>query len=156
MAKYLRISSYIRKPFLIYDFTTNTICISLYMRKISFSFLSVYLYPNPMSVSHWRYWLCEWIWWNFDIRLIENKAKFRSKKFTWKGTLRQVFYLSEAFSPPMTPYSPPYTRYTCIQYTYSHREGGGGVGELTRKKVRGEIVTKPIENTNMTDWISSL
>ncbi len=26
----------------------------------------------------------------------------------------------------MTPYSPPYTLYTCIQYTYSHRERGEG------------------------------
>jgi hypothetical protein len=42
--------------------------------------------------------------------------------------MRQVFYLSVAPSPPMTPNSslPPYYnlyRYTCIQYT--HREGGG-------------------------------
>jgi hypothetical protein len=41
MVKYLRIFSYIRKPFLIYDFATDPIWISLYMRKISFSFLSV-------------------------------------------------------------------------------------------------------------------
>jgi hypothetical protein len=31
--------------------------------------------------------------------------------------------VSEAPSPTMTPYSPPYTLYICIQYTYSHREG---------------------------------
>ncbi len=42
MEKYLRISSYIRKPFLIYDFATASLWISLYMRKIWFSFLSVY------------------------------------------------------------------------------------------------------------------
>ncbi len=56
-----------------------------------------------------------------------------------------LVYLSEAPSPPMTPYpSPPYTLYTCIQYTYSHKEKGGGVGggELTREKVRGAIVHK--------------
>jgi hypothetical protein len=47
MAKYLRISLYIRKPFLIYDFATDPILISLYMRKISFSFLSVYARANP-------------------------------------------------------------------------------------------------------------
>ncbi len=41
MVKNLRISSYIRKPFLIYDFATDPIWISLYMRKIFFSFLSV-------------------------------------------------------------------------------------------------------------------
>jgi hypothetical protein len=36
--EYLRISSYIRKPFLIYDFATAPLWISLYMRKIGFSF----------------------------------------------------------------------------------------------------------------------
>jgi hypothetical protein len=44
----------------------------------------------------------------------------------------QVFYLSEASSPPMAPYvlPSPYTLYTCILYTvYSFllaRGGGGG------------------------------
>ncbi len=42
MGKNLRISSYIRKPFLIYDFAPAPIWISLYMRKVLFSFLSVY------------------------------------------------------------------------------------------------------------------
>jgi hypothetical protein len=51
-------------------------------------------------------------------------------------------------SPP-----PPYTLYTCKQYAYSQRAGGG---ELAREKVRGAIVHKPVENTNMTDCISSL
>ncbi len=41
MGKYFRISSYIRKPFLIYDFATAPLWISLHMRKIWFSFLSV-------------------------------------------------------------------------------------------------------------------
>jgi hypothetical protein len=41
MGKYLRIYSYIRKPFLIYDFATDPLWISLYMSKILFSFLSV-------------------------------------------------------------------------------------------------------------------
>ncbi len=44
MTKYLCISSYIRKPFLIYYFATDPIWISLYLRKIFFSFLSVYKY----------------------------------------------------------------------------------------------------------------
>ncbi len=41
-------------------------------------------------------------------------------------TMRQVFSLSEAPSPPMIPYSSPgpYTLYTCVYTTYSHREGG--------------------------------
>ncbi len=37
MTKYFRISSYIRKPFLIYDFATAPFWISLYIRKIFFS-----------------------------------------------------------------------------------------------------------------------
>ncbi len=41
MGKYLRISLYIRKPLLIYNFATAPLWISLYMRKILFSFLSV-------------------------------------------------------------------------------------------------------------------
>ncbi len=41
MGKYLCISSYIRKPFLIYDFATALLWISQYMRKVWFSFLSV-------------------------------------------------------------------------------------------------------------------
>jgi hypothetical protein len=42
MTKYLRISSYITKPFLIYEFATALLWISLYMKKILFVFLSVY------------------------------------------------------------------------------------------------------------------
>ncbi len=41
MGKYLRISSYNRKPFLIYDFAAALLWISWYMRKILFYFLSV-------------------------------------------------------------------------------------------------------------------
>jgi hypothetical protein len=44
MVKYLRIYSYFGKPFLIYEFATDPISISLYMRKISFSFLSMHDY----------------------------------------------------------------------------------------------------------------
>ncbi len=41
-------------------------------------------------------------------RLIECNAKCRYlKKLTFKGTLRQVFYLSEAPSPPIGPHTPP-------------------------------------------------
>ncbi len=42
MGKYLRFDPYIRKPFLIYDFATAPLWISLYMKKIFFSFLLVY------------------------------------------------------------------------------------------------------------------
>jgi hypothetical protein len=50
MVKYLRISSNIRKPFVIYDFVTDPISISLYVRKLFFSFLSVHE-KNCLSFS---------------------------------------------------------------------------------------------------------
>jgi hypothetical protein len=56
----------------------------------------------------------------------------------FRVTLRQVFFLAE--TPPLQcPHTPPpYTLYTCIQYTYSHMEGGGGRGrELTRERLEG-------------------
>ena len=58
MGKYLRISSYIRKPFLIiYDFAAATLWISLCLRKIVFSFLSVYCLaywslPSLLDTAH--------------------------------------------------------------------------------------------------------
>ncbi len=51
MGKYFRSSSYIRKPFLIYDFATAPLWISLYMRKIFF-FLSVH---SPHTVRNGAY-----------------------------------------------------------------------------------------------------
>ncbi len=49
---------------------------------------------------------------------LDCKAKCRYLKIlTCKGALRHVFYLPEAPSPPMVPYSPLYTLYACIQYT---------------------------------------
>ncbi len=61
--------------------------------------------------------------------------------------MRQVFYLSEAPSPPMTSYSPPPLLhnvhvYTSILIHTVKAAGGGGGRELTREKVRGEIVHK--------------
>jgi hypothetical protein len=57
-----------------------------------------------------------------NIRLIEGKTKCRHlNKLTLKGTLRHVFICLRP-----KPQIPPYTLYTCIQYTYSHREGGRG------------------------------
>jgi hypothetical protein len=44
LVKNLRIPSYISKPFRMYDFAPGPNLVSLYMRKILFSFLSVYLY----------------------------------------------------------------------------------------------------------------
>ncbi len=72
MGKYLRISSYIRKPFLIYDFATAPLYISLYMRKLWFSFLSVYtswlmnrtlLLYSMYSISCWSSWEGCIVWW---------------------------------------------------------------------------------------------
>ncbi len=68
------------------------------------------------------------------INYIDTKAKYRHlKKLTCKGTLRKVFISLR----PRTPYPLSYTLYTCIQYIYSHREGG--VGELNLRE--GERLT---------------
>jgi hypothetical protein len=67
------------------------------------------------------------------IRLIESNAKL-----TCKGNMRQVFYLLEAPSPPMTP--PPPQSLSVVSILI-HTERGGG-GELTSEKVRGAIVHK--------------
>ncbi len=49
---WLTASSYMGKPFLLYDFITAPLWISLYMRQIFFSFLSVYPIV-PSAVKHW-------------------------------------------------------------------------------------------------------
>ncbi len=88
-------------------------------------------------------------------RLIESNTKCRYlTNLPVQGLCGRLFYLSEAPSPPdhITPDLPPYTLYSCIQYTYSHREGGRGRANQ-KEGYRG---TKPVENTNMTDCISSL
>jgi hypothetical protein len=71
------------------------------------------------------------------ILLRESSANCRYlKKLTCKGTLRRLFI---CLRPPPLPWPPPlHTVYMCIQYTYSHMEGG----ELTREKVRGATVHK--------------
>jgi hypothetical protein len=43
---------YERKPFLIYDCAPDPILISLYMRKVFFPFLSVYLKEKSRTFSH--------------------------------------------------------------------------------------------------------
>jgi hypothetical protein len=61
-----------------------------------------------------------------------------SKKFTCKGTLRQVFF----WLRPRTP-SPLYTLYTCIQYTYIHTgKGEGGAVEPERREEGQTTVNK--------------
>jgi hypothetical protein len=77
------------------------------------------------------------------IILRECNAKCRYlKKLTCKGTLRQVFYLSEAPYASLTPYSPLHTVYLYTVYLFTQGRGGG---ELTR----GAFVHDPVENTNM-------
>ncbi len=63
---------------------------------------------------------------------------------TYKRTLRQVFYLYEAPSPPMTPYCTPtpLTHCLCVYSLFIHTGKGGRCGELTREKIRGAIVHK--------------
>jgi hypothetical protein len=52
MTKYVRISSYIRKPFLIYDFATASIWISfIYEEKFFFFFISVVLNLHKTAAS---------------------------------------------------------------------------------------------------------
>ncbi len=50
MDKYLVIQ-YIRRPLVIYDLATARFWVSLYMRKILFSFLSVHTPPQTISVK---------------------------------------------------------------------------------------------------------
>jgi hypothetical protein len=67
-------------------------------------------------------------------------------------------YLSEAApSHPMTPYYPPplihCIVYTCVQvYLFTGRGGES----LSGRRLEEQRFTKPVENANMTDCISSL
>ncbi len=76
--KYLSISSYIRNPFLIYDFATTPLWISLYMRKIWFTFLSVYSHLHlvmreSMSMRAVSIW---WGWWKRGSSLHHQRDNF--------------------------------------------------------------------------------
>ncbi len=59
----------------------------------------------------------------FGVERYRRECKMSSSKKIdlWRDFASGV-YLSEAQSPVPPP---PYKLYTCIQYTYSHREGGG-------------------------------
>ncbi len=82
-----------------------------------------------------------------------------SKKLTCKGTLRQVFYLSEA--PTMIPILNPNTHCILLYSILIHTLKGGGGRANKREGYRvitrdtGHYFTKPVENTNMTDCLSS-
>ncbi len=84
------------------------------------------------------------------IRFIESNAKCRHlKNLPGKGLWGRC--LSALGSEPHTP--PPYTLYKCIQYTYSHREGGGELNQREGERGnRGEYRSYScVENTNMTE-----
>jgi hypothetical protein len=69
------------------------------------------------------------------IRLKEGNGKCRHlKKLTCKRNFAAGIYLSEAQNPP-------HTLYTCIQYTYSPKEGGKGRVEPQRR-LEGQLFTK--------------
>ncbi len=80
--------------------------------------------PQYASINH-SVNVTAYALWRRKIRLIEGNAKrCHLTKLTCNGTLRQMFICLR----PRTPYPiPPYTLYVCIQYTYSHRWGGGGI-----------------------------
>jgi hypothetical protein len=60
-----------------------------------------------------------------------------SKNINLQRDFATGVYLSEA----QNHITPPYTLYTCIQYTYSHREGEGEAGRVNQK-VRDATVHK--------------
>jgi hypothetical protein len=70
-----------------------------------------------------------------------------SKKLTCKGTLRQVFYVSEAPSPPMIPSLPLPTQ--CVS-VYSILIHTGKERTNQKEGLRGISSQSQVENTNMT------
>jgi hypothetical protein len=90
------------------------------------------------------------------IRLIEGNEKCcHLKNWPVKGLCDRCLYLSEVQNPIPTP-PPPYTlcMYTCIQYTYSQREGGE-LRELNQREgKRCNSSQSWVENANMKACIS--
>jgi hypothetical protein len=117
-------------------------------KRLMFPGIIIFCSPNtdPSIYTH----VVQYPFARRKIRLVEGNAKCCHLKKLTKGTLRQVFICLR----PGTPYPPPYTLYTCIQYTYSHREGGGELNQ--REGERGNSSQSWVENINMTDCISSL
>jgi hypothetical protein len=90
------------------------------------------------------------------IGLIEGKCKMSSCKkiIDLYRNYATGVYLSEAQNPT----APPYTLYTCIQYSYSvFTQGWVEGGDFNQREgERGQQFTKRVKNTNTTDCISSL
>jgi hypothetical protein len=91
IVKYLRISSYIRKLFLIYDFAPDPIWISLYMREIVICYI-VIQYVKPLQVAHTisRY---ESLFWVDPSREKINQVKLYDKKMQKRCTKMYYMYL---------------------------------------------------------------
>jgi hypothetical protein len=84
MGKYLCISSYIRKPFLINDFATAPLRISLYMGKFDFLFCQCALWFYFLSVRSFTYHVRHYWILNIPLRLIHtimDHVWCREKKF---------------------------------------------------------------------------
>ncbi len=102
MGKYLRISSYIRKPFLIYDFATAPLWISLYMRKFFYIFYqcnvryySIYLYRDSVT----RFFASCFFHESSSPKLL--KITLGSFRFFWKFAV--IFASQDALPVSTTP-----------------------------------------------------
>jgi hypothetical protein len=58
----------------------------------------------------------------------KNKKNPKTPKKTQKTYWAGFFFFTRVFPNPAS-----YKLYTCIQYTYSHREGGRGEGEMNKR-----------------------
>jgi hypothetical protein len=84
---------------------------------------------------------------------VEGNAKCRHlKKMTYKGTLRQVFICLRAKTPYTTPLHTVYV-HTVYLFTQGGVKGGGELNQ--REGEKGNRIQSWVENTNITDCISS-
>ncbi len=82
-----------------------------------------------------------------------------TKKLTCKGTLRQLFYLSEVPLPSYDPILPPHLLHTVYVYTvykvYLFTQGGGSGGEesYTERRLEGQCFSnmqcKPLNSDTL-------
>jgi hypothetical protein len=126
MGKYLRISSYIRKPFLTYDFATAPLWISLYMRKIRFSFFQCSgIRCKLMRSDSFCMYYCIPIVCN-SICMLDRRAKHH-KVLTYieYRAVSGVFRTIDP-PPPLHPASVSSPAPKAGGYTLVERWGGGG------------------------------